>query len=87
MIKNTITLLFYTVKNEEFLELLELAIYSFVIVTNTPGSSNELQLLLDRVWVHIGVKFTASESVTLTFCTPTRLTVGVFLSTFGPFNS
>ena len=41
-----------TVKNEEFLELLELAIYSFVIVTNTPGSSNELQLLLDRVWVH-----------------------------------
>ena len=38
-----------TVKNEEFLELLELAIYSFVIVTNTPGSSNELQLLLDRV--------------------------------------
>ena len=30
----------------------------------------------------IGVKFTSSESVTLTFCTPTRLTVGVFLSTF-----
>ena len=27
-----------TVKNKEFLELLELAIYSFVIVTNTPGS-------------------------------------------------
>ena len=32
----------YTVKNEEFLELLELAICSFVIVTNTMGSSNEL---------------------------------------------
>ena len=27
----------YTVKNEEFLELLELAIYSFVIVTNSCG--------------------------------------------------
>ena len=52
-LNNSVVFQLYTVKNEEFLELLELAIYSFVIVTNTPGSSNELQsVLLDRVWVH-----------------------------------
>ena len=35
--KISVMALTYTVKNEEFLELLELAIYSLVIVTNSCG--------------------------------------------------